>query len=381
MPAHKKVVAVDGEFPTLYSLNSDGSIQCWTISVKGSRIIRTYGREGGAVQVTEDVVGSGKNIGRSNETSAEEQALLEATSAWEKKQKSGYNVSRRSAAAGKVSSAHISGGVEPMLAHKWKDHSGKISYPAHMQPKLDGIRCIAIIRDGVCTLWTRTRKPITSVPHITEAVLSVFGARDVVLDGELYNHDMRDNFEEIVSLVRKEDPDRRCREVQYHIYDVVIPDGFGKRSRWLASHAAAAARGGGSIVLVPTQVVGSPEEVIGHFTASRLAGYEGSMIRNDAPYEHKRSYNLQKIKEFDDAEFQIIGVESGRGRMSDCAMLVCSCRGGEFRCKMEGSFDMLKRILQKPKSVIGKMLTVRFQGFTGGNIPRFPVGVSIRDYE
>ena len=76
-----------------------------------------------------------------------------------------------------------------------------------------------------------------------------------------------------------------------------------------------------------------------------------------------------------------MGVKSGRGRMSECAIFTCAIGGSEFDCKMEGSLDVLKEILQKPKSVIGKNLTVRYQGFTNGKLPRFPIGVSIRDYE
>jgi DNA ligase-1 len=112
-------------------------------------------------------------------------------------------------------------------------------------------------------------------------------------------------------------------------------------------------------------------------------GYEGAMIRNTLSlYENKRSYGLQKIKEFDDAEFEIIGVEAGRGRMSECAIFVCKTKkGDEFNCKMEGSLDALKVFLQKPKSVIGKVLTVRYQGMTSGDVPRFPIGVTVRNYE
>ena len=112
------------------------------------------------------------------------------------------------------------------------------------------------------------------------------------------------------------------------------------------------------------------------FFGTRLVGLADSL------YEGKRSYNLQKIKEFDDAEFKITGVKSGRGRMVDCAIFTCTNKNGDlFDCKMEGSLDVLKEILKNPRSVIGKMLTVRYQGFTNGNMPRFPIGVCVRDYE
>jgi len=368
-------------FSPLYSQNSDGSLQVWKITVQGNKIIRAFGRVGGTIQRTEDVIQRGKNIGRANETTPEQQALAEAKSAWEKKQKSGYNTDSKAAAAGQVSQAHIAGGIDPMLAHKWSEQSHKITYPAFMQPKLDGIRCIAIVQHGKCTLWTRTRKQINSVPHIVALLEQAFPTGYAALDGELYNHRYRDQFEQIVSLVRKDKPDPRCAKVQYHVYDTIMPGTFSSRYDWLKQHHTQLLEQDKAVVLVPTVRVDAPEEVIQYFTDWRAAGYEGAMIRNNAEYEHKRSYNIQKIKEFDDAEFKIIGVEPGRGRMAECAVFVCEGKGGEFRCKMEGALDTLKQYLDKPKSVIGKMLTVRYQGLTNGKLPRFPVGVIVRNYE
>lgn len=137
------------------------------------------------------------------------------------------------------------------------------------------------------------------------------------------------------------------------------------------------------LVAVKTTHTLNAEELMQQFTEDRNDGYEGTMVRNaDSLYENKRSYNLQKIKEFDDAEFKITGVKSGRGRTQGCAIFTCATSKGDlFDCKMEGSLDRLKEILLDSRNVIGKMLTVRYQGFTNGKMPRFPIGVSVRDYE
>ena len=117
----------------------------------------------------------------------------------------------------------------------------KIKYPCYIQPKLDGIRCIAMVQNGKCTLWSRTRKPITSCPHIVEELSRNFPVGNIVLDGELYNQDFRDNFEHIVHLVRQEEPDEKHRDVQYHVYDLVNSDAFKDRTEKLyhliANHA------------------------------------------------------------------------------------------------------------------------------------------------
>jgi DNA ligase-1 len=121
---------------------------------------------------------------------------------------------------------------------------------------------------------------------------------------------------------------------------------------------------------VVTTEVSSLDEVLSVDTEHRAAGYEGTIVRQAAAmYESGRSMGLQKIKQFDDAEFDVTGVQAGRGRMSKCAIFTCSTEtGGTFACKMEGALDTLK-------------LTVRYQGLTNGGVPRFPIGVSVRDYE
>lgn len=371
---------VPKSLPSLYSLNSNGSIQKWNISVEGNKIIKHYGQVGGKIQKVEDVVHEGKNIGKSNETSPEEQALAEATSQWEKKLKSGYTKTLKESKEGKTDSEFVAGGIEPMLAHKFAEQAAKIVYPAIMQPKLDGIRCIAMIRKGKCTLWSRTRKPIKSMPHIVAEIERQFkGKEDCILDGELYNHSYKDKFEEIVSLVRPDAPKAGHGVVQYHIYDMTAQMWtFKQRSTFLAERITP-----NKILVLVDSVSVDQDGVTEVFTKYRKMGYEGAMIRNaQSLYENKRSYGLQKIKEFDDAEFKIIGVEAGRGRMAECAIFCCTTKlGDNFMCKMEGSLDALKIYLQKPKSVIGKMLTVRYQGLTNGKLPRFPIGVVVRDYE
>ena len=107
------------------------------------------------------------------------------------------------------------------------------------------------------------------------------------------------------------------------------------------------------------------------------------MVRQaESSYDAGRSMGLQKMKTFDDGEFVITGVTAGRGRMSACAIFTCATATGEtFACKMEGALENLKSYLVQPARVIGKMLTVRYQGLTNGEVPRFPIGVSVRDYE
>jgi ATP-dependent DNA ligase len=267
-----------------------------------------------------------------------------------------------------------------MLAHRFKDHEAKIIFPAFSQPKLDGHRCICIVDNGVCTLWSRTRKPITSVPHIIKAMEATFPKQSIIMDGELYNHNYKNNFEEITSFIRSQAPKDGFEIVEYHIYDLIDDTlTFKERTEKIQKIKFASNK----IVKVETRKVNNVEELMEYFTICLEDGYEGCMARNsDSMYEHKRSYNLQKIKSFSDDEFEIVGVKEGRGRMSACGVFVCKTKeGNEFSCKSEGSLDILKTYLSNPEKVIGKKLTIRFQGITNGGIPRFPIGVRIRSPE
>ena len=362
----------------LFSLNSDGTIQQWSIWVEGNTIIKEYGRVGGAIQKTTDTIEKGKNTGKANATTPETQALAEAQAQWEKKLKSGYCKTEAEARQGKVDKQFIAGGADVMLAHRFRDHESKIVYPCYSQPKLDGHRCACIVNNGVCTLWSRTRKPINSVPHIIKAMEATFPKQSIICDGELYNHEYKNRFEEITSFIRQQTPKPGCEIVKYYVYDLVDDTlNFKQRTEKINKIKFA----NNSIVKVETRIVNNVEELMDYFIQDKESGYEGSMCRNSlGVYEHKRSYNLQKIKSSNDAEFKIIGVEKGRGRMQDCAIFVCSTKeGNTFNCKMKGSLDALKEFLINPKKIIGKNLTVQYQGMTNGNVPRFPVGIRIRE--
>jgi DNA ligase-1 len=380
-------------WPTLYKKNSNGSYQQWTINVKTTPvgatdtwgvITKTYGQVDGKLQVAEDVVREGKNVGRANETGPVDQARAEAQSQWEGKLKKGYVKTMDDAVEGKTD-AIIQGGVSPMLAHKYADHGHKISYPAFAQPKLDGHRCVAVVTDGECVLWSRTRKRITGVPHIAAQLERLFpGPSQIVLDGELYNHDYHDNFEALTSMIRSATPKPGHEVVQYWIYDAIGDENQAGRLQLLDDTIGlvqTVTADATSLVLVPTELVQDEEEMVAVFGAYLANNFEGLMLRNQfAPYKNSRSYDLQKVKIMQDAEFPVIRVEEGRGRMAGLALFVVTTpEGKEFRVKMEGALEDLRKYADDPSLAVGRQLTVRFQNLSQDGIPRFPVGVRFRE--
>lgn len=382
-------------WPTLYKVNSNGSIQQWTIHVSErndglAEIVKVFGQVDGKLQQSAPDVIQGKNQGKANETSSYEQAIKEAEAQWVKKKTGakGYVESIEQAKSGEAD-ALVEGGILPMLAQPFKKYGSKITYPAAAQPKLDGIR--ATIDLNTTSMWTRTRKPIVSMAHLLDEIRgNVIGEPGVFLDGELYNHDYKDKFEEIVSLVRPEYVKEGADVVEMHVFDVAMDGPFSyryERAKLMVDHLNEVYPKNSHFKLVETIIVNNEDELMEAFNHFREQGYEGAIVRNlDSPYVYKRSYDLQKLKEFDDAEFEIVGVEAGRGKMADKAVFMCAADDGTpegtvFMVKMKGSLDELRKFVDDPSLAIGKLLTVQYQGLTNGGVPRFPVGISIRDYE
>jgi DNA ligase-1 len=271
-----------------------------------------------------------------------------------------------------------------MLAFTFEKQGHKIKYPCYVQKKYDGIRLIAIVKDGTCTLWSRTRKPVNSLPHIVSEIEKNF-KEDVILDGEAYSHDFKDNFEHIVHLVRQEEPDIRCTDVQYHIYDVVNDEIFDNRILFLTKKFSSAKSPNFKYLrLADTYMVENEDQVPNWFLEFRDQGYEGAMLRNaDGLYVNKRSADLIKVKEMLDSEFEIVGIEEGRGKLQGhVGAFICKTESGlEFKAKMSGDTGKLKEYFDNHDLWQNKHLTVQYQGFTAYNVPRFPVGKAIRDYE
>lgn len=368
--------------PVLFKKTATGAIQKWMIGVEGTTIVTIYGQVGGAIQTTRDLIKSGKNQGRKNETAAEEQATKEAFSRWEKKKKSGYVISIAAAKAGEVDEI-IEGGASPMLAKVYQDYENKISGRVAIQPKLDGARMICVIGNrGEVSLWTRTRKRIYSMEHIEESVAELAykrSWRNMVLDGEAYNHDLKNSFEKLMSAFRKDNPTPEAQKLEYHVYDVMSDECFSMRSKILGDINL---YGGRHIWAVETHFVEGKDRIKEYYKKWVEMGYEGAMVRLlGEGYKNKRSGQLLKLKEFLDAEFIIIGVEEGRGKLAGHAgNFICKTKSGkEFGVKMSGETSFLKTIFDNQEEYIGQLLTVKYQGLTSDGIPRFPVGLRIRE--
>lgn len=358
---------------TLYKRTVKGAIQQWSVEVIGNRFKTIEGQLNGKLTTSKWTECYGKNTGRANGTTPNEQALAQAQSKWQKKVDSGYQLS-----VDDIDSCTL---IKPMLAHKLKDFEDTLSYPLYTQPKLDGIRCIVSHRG----MFSRNGKEILSAPHIFESLKPFLDKNSsLIFDGELYNHELKEDFNKIISLTRKSKPSQEDLEeskkmVQYHVYDMICGDIFSKRMFFLSGYLDNVQH----VRLVKTRAVRNRQELDNYYAQFLEEGYEGQMLRTDTPYENKRSKCLLKRKEFMDEEFTILDIEEGQGNRSGMMGRIHfkTSNGRSFTASARGGESLYIDMLENKQSYIGKRATVRYQNMTPDGSPRFPVVVAIRDYE
>ena len=315
----------------------------------------------------------GKNEGKANATTAKEQAQKEAEAEWKKKEEKEYFEF--------VNQIDSYDKFKPMLAH---DYTKRPQPSGISQPKLDGIRCIAR-KDG---LYTRQGKAITTCDHIFLALQPFFEEfPEAILDGELYNHELKADFNKITSLVRKvkptqEEQDETFAKVQYHVYDCPfwgrgLAEDTISRIKFIEEQEFAL-----PIVTVETSICEDQEQLDALYSQYTEDGYEGQMVRNNAPYENKRSKNLLKRKEFITEEFDVVEVLEGSGNWAGYAKHFVLTDGTEtFKSGVRGNQATLKALLEQEEKPT--WVTCRFFERSVDNIPRFPVvidwGVGERD--
>ena len=276
--------------------------------------------------------------------------------------------------------------MKPMLAHKFDIKRVDYSEPVYIQPKLDGVRCL-FTKNGA---FSRTGKQFMNVAHIHAELIPFFQKQpDVVLDGELYNHKLKNDFEKIISLVRKQKPtadDRlEARQlVQFHVYDYfdgVMYDSYKTRMHQLGVSDIY----NESIKYVQAYKVNNYDESRIYHKDFLNQGYEGSIIRLDGLYKHGRSYDLMKFKDFSDTEATIIGYETGKGKREGTIgkFLMQDDEGVKFGCPPGKGYNYkdLANILDNIGDYIGKRATFTYFQRTQAGSYRHPLFKCIRNYE
>lgn len=374
-------------YKTLYKRNTNGSIQQWQIEVVVDNYRTISGRKDGALTISALTACKPRNIGKINETSSRQQCLLEVAALYKKKLESGY--------VEDISNLDNTGLLKPMLAKVYGDYKDKIKFPVASTAKLDGIRLNAL----ESILYSRNGKEFKSIPHILLALQPVFAKyKGLVLDGEIYAAQFSDNFNKIVSLSKKVKPTAEElaeseKLIQFHIFDcfgIPLVDSMSAIDRKKFIAELVSDLNHESIVSVPFKICHDYDDIDSAYGEYLAAGYEGQMINLNEKYQSKRTQFLLKRKEFQDSEFKILDIISGKGAREGAAVLVLQGANNQtFQSSLTGTVEYMQDVYQQKDKYIGKSATVKFQDYTPidsatglGGIPRFPTAISLdRSYE
>jgi len=346
---------------SLYKKDTKGKTRVLNISTVGDQLIQESGLLNGAL-VRHIKTCRGKNIGKSNETTPEAQAISEMNSKVAEKLTEGYFRTIEEA-------EHIEV-ILPMLAKSFKDEQQKIDWSkdAYCQRKLDGMRCLAFIQNGEVTLMSRDGKVIQNMDHIIRSLSNIKEA--VVLDGELYAEGL--NFQENMRLIKKYRP-QESEQIKYHVYDRVSDLPFIQRIDHKYGEQCSEIR------IVETYPIENEDQLKQLHAQFISEGFEGTILRwgQEGYKVNGRSSNLLKYKDFLDIAVPIVDIEPAEQR-PEWGVPVLELEGKRFRAGTRLSHAERIEFLKNKEEYIGKTAEIRFFEYTEDGIPRFPVYYGIR---
>lgn len=312
------------------------------------------------VQFSDPYEARPKNVGKANETTAKYQAHSEFDSMVQKQRDKGYT---EPGTKSKVRPL-------PMLAQKFKERAKKLTYPVLVQPKLDGNRMLQ--KDGEC--WSRGGKDMVAsvVKHLRIETGGEIIDGELILPGNV-------SLEETSQALKAYKPGI-SENLTYVVYDIISDKPYSERLKILRKIIKK--NKNTQVFVVSTYIAKDKAEVMNYHKQFVKEGYEGTMIRNDFEgYDAgHRSNQLQKYKDFIDAEFKIVGVIDGDGKEKGLAIFECVTEeGGKFKARPEGTTEVRADMWKNRKKLIGQWVTIRYQTLTKKEkVPQFPVAVTIR---
>ena len=379
-------------FEALYEKDAHGKMRSWNLRVEKyeefSEIVIIYGYKRLIEQRRR--LNLGKNLNKSNCTTHFTQAIMEAQSKWTKKVNEGYSTINETNEETKQETTNEKEEtikekqetkkiIYPMLAQDFNKHKTKLKYPAYIQPKLDGYRCIFNSKDGSCNSRQGKEFSIIKRTELYKELMSI--KDDIILDGELYIH--KGLFEDLGILrkkkIEKSDIDY-LNKIEYHVYDIIVgnidfDNRFIKLKRLIDTNKFK------MIKLVETLQLDSEAMINEYHNNFIKNNYEGSILRNKfGIYKCKiRSTDLLKYKDFQDDEFEIVNftyeADTSKENKNLIVWICKTTNGDEFNVRPGGTkierqkiySDCLDNFKYK-----GKRLYVKYFELTDRGIPRFP---------
>lgn len=385
----------------LYGLSSKNKYKIWKAesdlitTSDGIKIVVTWGYETGKQQTKAIFVTSGKNLGKKNATTIEEQTQVKIDQLYQQQIDKGYAYDKTS-----INTSLI---FKPQLAHKYADKKHLILYnddltfkvPYYGQPKLNGIRCfIQKISPTELQFSSRSGKLFKQFPHLIEDFLKVLPL-NAIIDGELFNYNVP--FEQIASLVNSDSLDYitednyQVKDIHFHSYDYIEDpntnlDTFKIRNEKL--QALFKKHTFKSSFYVETVLLNNHDHIKTLFDDYSAKKYEGLMLRSSSGlYKFAyRTSDLLKYKEMLQDEFKILDIYLAENDPTKVQIL---CENRFNSEEQYNTFNIGSLLGNKEQNYntyylnkskyIGKYLTVDYQCLSNYNVPLFPVGIIIRD--
>lgn len=373
---------------TLFALDKKGNTKTWSIRVDGTEkhaviTIKTQAKENAKPVVRSEKIDEGKNIGRANETTALEQAILEAKArVAEKINKKGYVDSKSKIGSHLVNNFGL---PIPMTAKDSDDVKVPTGLMIYIQPKLNGHRAMYDCQSD--TFYSRGGEAITSMAHI-QKVLNTFAKKEKInLDGELYSHGIP--LQTQSSWIRKYHPGD-SEKIKYNVYDLIVDKDFEMSQEKRLDHLGKffskyKAFFKDLIIKVDTDYIN--ESGISNKVDEYIKlGYEGGIVRlPSGKYEPgHRSRSLIKQKRFKDGEWEVKDIYEGasikiNGKDQTATCILCTGKCGDFEVTAPGTREEHKEILKNKKKYIGKLLTIKYYEITKDGKPFHPVALQFRE--
>ena len=355
-------------FPTLYGKDSDSKLKLWEVFTQNDVIVVRHGKLGGKIQ-EKRTTAVPMNVGRSNETTASEQADTEALAKWVKQKKKGYFEDKEEA-LGFVTRT-------PMKAQNFNDHAKKIKYPCYIQPKLNGQRML-IDSEGNCQ--SKQGESIELPEHWKEDISKLVksGLMKDGVDGEIFAGHVKQgglSLQQVISAFRK--PNENTHRLFFAMYDTCSE---ARQEDRIADMLQIQRLELATVEAVPTILVYNAHEADVWYQKWLDQGAEGIVYRNlDGKYDYgKRSYNLIKRKPRLDAEAKVVGCVSDK---NNAGLLSCVLQNGvEFKCLMrvDSHPDVDYRKFENANMLIGTFITFEYEELSDEGVPTKPVGVGLR---
>ena len=348
---------------TLFKKNKNKSIQQWSITVEGPVFTCTYGQFGGKLQ-SQPTTCTPRNVGRSNETTPEQQAQLETDALIAKKLKSGYSYDQSGPTTVQL----------PMKVKSYQDQLHNVKFPCFSAAKLNGVNALYRRANGVLTIYSRGGEVYPSIPHLEQLVhkaMDLFKSNE--LNGELYIHG--EHLQDIQSAVKK--PNELSAKLSFCIFDIAdSTDKFYERAILMHKHNQFDTTQLSTVSVIYNVTCQSTADIEQHYVEATEFGYEGTVIKNfDGLYQHNvRSSDQFKYKKVQSKEFLITSFELDKNNLP---VFILKCDTGTFKAKPKGTKEYWSKF--NPSEYINHWATVEFETYSKDEIPLKPIFISLRD--